>query len=40
MGCALTFAIGIGVGWIIFERPQWASDAFDWFKDKISSIGK
>ena len=26
--------IGFVIGWIVFERPQWATDLWQWFKHK------
>ena len=32
---AVLFGFGIGFGWIIFERPQWATDVWQWVKNKV-----
>lgn len=32
---AIFLLIGFGIGWIAFERPQWATDAWQWLKHKI-----
>lgn len=32
---AIMLIVGIGIGWIIFERPQWATDAWQWIKQKV-----
>lgn len=32
---AIFLAIGFGIGWIVFERPQWATDVWQWIKHKI-----
>lgn len=29
------FALGFVAGWVVFERPQWATDAFTWLKSKV-----
>ena len=31
---AVFLIIGFGIGWITFERPQWATDAWLWLKAK------
>lgn len=28
--------IGVVIGWIMFERPQWATDAWVWLKSKLT----
>jgi hypothetical protein len=33
---AIMLAIGVGIGWILFERPQWVSDAWQWIKHKLT----
>lgn len=35
---AIMLLIGFGIGWIVFERPQWATAAWQWIKDKLSGI--
>lgn len=35
---AIMLLIGVGIGWIIFDRPQWASNAWQWIKDKLSRV--
>lgn len=29
-------AAGFVVGWIVFKRPQWATDFFVWLKSKVA----
>lgn len=31
------FVIGVVIGWVIFEKPQWAKDAVAWFSAKVGS---
>ena len=29
---AIMLLIGVGIGWIVFERPAWATAAWEWIK--------
>lgn len=35
MSFLIGFAIGCVIGWVVFKRPQWASDLTQWVKTKI-----
>lgn len=32
---AIGVAVGIGIGWVLFERPEWVRNAIDTVKEKI-----
>lgn len=34
MSFIIGFVIGALVGWITLQRPQWATDAWQWIKHK------
>lgn len=36
MGFVFGVIVGVVVGWIMFERPQWATDAVVWLKGKFT----
>jgi hypothetical protein len=40
MAYLAVLVIGIAIGWVIFEKPQWSKDMLGWFKDKISGWWK
>lgn len=31
----VVFVVGVAFGWVLFEQPQWAYDAKDWFWAKV-----
>ncbi len=35
MSFIIGLAIGIAIGWVVFERPQLATDAINWIKSKL-----
>lgn len=35
MSAWINLAIGFVAGWIVFERPQWATDLFNKLKGKV-----
>ena len=35
MSFMIGFGLGFVVGWIVFQRPQWATDFWYWIKMKI-----
>lgn len=30
--------IGFGIGWLVFNRPQWATDLIEKIKGKLSAL--
>lgn len=31
-------AVGIGAGWVLFEKPEWARNAWDGIRNRITNI--
>ena len=29
------FAMGVGTGWVVFEKPEWVHAAVNWVKAKL-----
>ena len=39
VGNVVCLSIGVGIGWVLFKRPQWVEKAIAWLKRKIGLGG-